>query len=110
MGETWDKRLTPLAGKVILRFEQDTDETYVPAGLIIKPDTAKRDRDEAVVLAVGPGKWDANGNFVAPPVSVGDRVLSSSVWGKTYKYWDADNQVQKVVLVGYDSIIAIVND
>ena len=105
----WDKKLTPLAGKVILRFEQDNEDTFVPDGLIVKPDTMKRDRDEAEVLAVGPGKHDSNGNYIQPPVSVGDRVLSSSVWGKTYKYFDNDNIVQKVVIVGYDSIIAKVH-
>lgn len=105
MGEKWDGKLEPMAGKVILRFDE-AEETYTPNGLIYVPDTAKRDRDEAEVLAVGPGKFDSNGNYVAPPVSVGDRVLSNSVWGKTYKYFDADNIVRKVVIVGYDSIIA----
>lgn len=106
MGETkWDGKLEPMAGKVILRFD-GSEETFVPDGLIYVPETHKRDRDEAEVLAVGPGKFDQNGNYVAPPVSVGDRVLSNSVWGKTFKYFDADNAVQKVVIVGYDSIIA----
>lgn len=104
----WDEKLTPMAGKLILRFEEDEDK-YIPDGLIYKPDTAKRDKDEAVVLAVGPGKFDANGNYVQPPVAVGDRVLSNSVWGKAYRYWDDAGQVQKVVIVGYDSIIAKVN-
>lgn len=101
----WDKKLEPMAGKVILRFDEPED-TFVPNGSIYVPDTHKRDRDEAEVLAVGPGKHDANGNYVAPPVAVGDRVLSNSVWGKSFRYFDADNQVQKVVIVGYDSIIA----
>ena len=105
MGDTWDKKLEPMAGKVILRFDEAEDK-FTPDGLIYIPDTHKRDRDEAEVLAVGPGKHDSNGNYVQPPVSVGDRVLSSSAWGKQYRYWDADNQVRKVCIVGYDSIIA----
>ena len=105
MGVNWDGKLEPLAGRVILRFFE-AEEKFVPDGLLYVPDTAKHDKDEAEVLAVGPGKYDANGNFVQPPVSVGDRVLSNAVHGKTFKYFDADNALQRVVVVGYDSIIA----
>jgi chaperonin GroES len=107
----WDKKLAPMPGKIILRFFEapKADQTYLPTGKIIIPDTHKHDEDEAEVLAVGPGRFDANGNYVQPPVSPGDRVLSNAVWGKPYRYFDSDGAVQKVVIVGYDSIIAKVN-
>lgn len=105
MGAEWDKKLEPMPGKIILRFEEPEDK-FAPDGLIYVPDTHKHDRDEAEVLAVGPGKHDQNGNYMQCPVNVGDRVISSSVWGKQYRYFDADNQVRKVVIVGYNDIIA----
>lgn len=99
----WDGRLEPMAGRVIVQFDEGDEQT---AGGIYIPDTFKHDKDEAVVLAVGPGKFDGNGNYMEPPVAVGDKILSNSVWGKTYKFFDESRTIQKVVIIGYNDIIA----
>lgn len=109
MGSEWSGKLEPMAGKVILKFS-GSEDTYVPGGKIVVPDSHKIDQDEATVLAVGPAKIDANGNFIQPPVKVGDRVLSNPAWGKDYRWYDADRHIRQVVIVGYDSIIARIND
>jgi len=94
-----------MAGKVIVRFDE-AEDTYTPGGLIYVPDTSKHDQDEAVVLAVGPGKYDANGNYSEAPVSIGDRVLSNFVWGKAWRFFDDDGTVHKVVILSWSDIIA----
>lgn len=102
---SWSGQLEPMPGKLIVRFEE-SEETFVPGGLIAKPDTYRRDKDECVVLAVGPAKYDANGNYIEPPVRVGDRIISSQVWGKGYRYYDDDGDVHGVVVIGFGDVIA----
>ncbi len=46
-------------------------ETTTASGLVI-PDTAKEKPQEGIVLAVGPGRFDDNGNRVPLDVNVGD--------------------------------------
>jgi len=94
-----------MAGRIIVRFDERGD-TYAPGGAILIPDTHKADKNEAVVLAVGPGKYDANGNYVPPPVAVGDRVLAEAVWGKTYAFFDDSEKLQRVVILNASDIIA----
>lgn len=96
-----------MPGKLIVRFIEG-EEKYVPSGLIYVPDSERRDKDECEVLAVGPGRFDANGNWQEPPVTVGDRIISNSVWGKAYRYFDDDGDVHKVVVLGFGDVIAAV--
>ena len=67
-------KLRPLHDRVIVkRLEQ---ETKTALGIII-PDNAAEKPDQGEVLAVGPGKRNDKGEFVALNVAVGDRVLFS---------------------------------
>lgn len=101
MGVNWDV-LEPAAGKFVVRF--DEPESVSKGGIII-PDRAKVNKDECEVLAVGAGKYDANGLFQEPPVRVGDRILSNVAWGKTYTY-EEDGMRHRVVLLSFSDYLA----
>jgi chaperonin GroES len=79
-GETM--KLRPLHDRVIVkRMEQ---ETKTASGIYI-PDNAAEKPDQGEILAVGPGKRNDKGEFVALNVAVGDRVLFGKYSGQTVK-------------------------
>jgi chaperonin GroES len=75
-------KLRPLHDRVIVkRLEQ---ETKTASGIVI-PDNAAEKPDQGEVLAVGPGKRDDKGAFLALNVKVGDRVLFGKYSGQSVK-------------------------
>jgi len=75
-------KLRPLHDRVIVkRMEQ---ETKTASGIYI-PDNAAEKPDQGEILAVGPGKRNDKGDFMALNVSVGDRVLFGKYSGQTVK-------------------------
>jgi chaperonin GroES len=54
-------------------------------GGLFLPDTAQEKPIEGEVVAVGPGRIDANGNRIAPEVKVGDIVVFAKFIGTTVK-------------------------
>ncbi|MGA7689420.1 MAG: co-chaperone GroES, partial [Jiangellales bacterium] len=71
--------IKPLEDRVLVKT-LDAEQTTA-SGLVI-PDTAKEKPQEGEVLAVGPGRWDEDGeNRVPLDVSVGDKVLYSKYGG-----------------------------
>jgi chaperonin GroES len=79
--------ITPLGDKVVIRpLSEDETSTKSASGIII-PDSVdtKEKNDQGVVVAVGPGAWDEDGEKRIPlDVKVGDRVLFSS-WREKVK-------------------------
>ncbi len=74
--------IKPLADRVVVRaLTEEESGSASPSGIII-PDTVKGDKEkgeQGIVVAVGPGKWDEDGEKRIPmEVKVGDRVLFSS--------------------------------
>jgi chaperonin GroES len=76
------KKLRPLHDRVIV--ERLDSETKTASGIVI-PDNAAEKPDQGVVQAVGPGKRNEKGDFVALNVKVGDRVLFGKYSGQTVK-------------------------
>ena len=75
--------IEPLEDRVVIR-PLDAEEV-TSSGLVI-PDTAKEKPQEGEVLAVGPGRWDEDGEKRIPvDVSEGDRVLYSKYAGTEVK-------------------------
>jgi len=75
--------IKPLEDRILvqpLEAEQTT-----ASGLVI-PDTAKEKPQEGTVIAVGPGRFDDNGNRVPLDVKVGDTVIYSKYGGTEVKY------------------------
>ncbi|OHF37103.1 co-chaperone GroES [Corynebacterium sp. HMSC074A01] len=75
--------IKPLEDKVLVQIAEA--ETTTASGLVI-PDSAAEKPQEAVVIAVGPGRLDDNGNRIAPDVKEGDTVVFSKYGGTELKY------------------------
>lgn len=78
--------LRPLGDKVLIRpLTEEELGTRSPSGIII-PDTIDRDKaDRGEVVAVGPGRWDEDGEKRIPlGVTEGDKVIFQ--WGDKIEY------------------------
>jgi chaperonin GroES len=76
--------IKPLEDRIVVKA-LDAEQTTA-SGLVI-PDTAKEKPQEGEVLAIGPGRWDDDGEKRIPvDVSVGDKVLYSKYGGTEVKY------------------------
>jgi chaperonin GroES len=80
--------IRPLNDKVIVRPLTDEEQGTTSASGIIIPDTAKKEKPEqGIVIAVGPGKFDEDGEKRVPlDVKVGDRVVFSKYGFDEIKY------------------------
>lgn len=93
-------KLRPLHDRVIVkRMNQVTKTSF---GLII-PDAAAEKPDQGEVLAIGPGKRDSEGTFVALNVSIGDRVLFNKHSGQVVKI-----DGEELLVLKEDELFAIV--
>lgn len=86
-------KLKPLGSRVVLEYEKAEEKTK--SGIIL-PDSAKEKPQEAVVVAVGPGK---DGKM---PVKVGDRVICSKYGGTEVKVDD-----KEYTITDQDDILAV---
>ena len=67
------KKLKPLGGNVVLK--PILEEEMTKSGIVL-PDTAEKEKTEqAIVVAVGPGKELESGRVAQMPVKEGDTVL-----------------------------------
>ena len=74
--------IRPLHDRVIVKRVEA--ERTTASGIVI-PDSAGEKPDQGEVLAVGPGKRDDNGKYIALDVKVGDRVLFGKYAGQGVK-------------------------
>ena len=75
-------KFRPLHDRVVV--ERVEAETKTASGIVI-PDAATEKPEQGIVLAIGPGKRNDKGDFVALNVKVGDRVLFGKYSGQTVK-------------------------
>ena len=96
--------IKPLGDRVVVRSLTETESGVVSASGIIIPETAKKEKPEqGVVLAVGPGKWDEDGEKrLAMDIKVGDRVIFSK-----YGYDEVKLDDKEYFIVGENSILGI---
>lgn len=84
--------IKPLADRVVVRPLTDEEAGTVSASGIIIPETAKKEKPEqGVIVAVGAGKWDQEGEKRLPlEVKVGDKVVFSKYGFDEVKMDDAE--------------------
>nr|VDG62396.1 co-chaperonin GroES [Streptococcus thermophilus] len=76
--------IKPLEDKILVQIVEA--ETTTASGLVI-PDSAQEKPQEATVIAVGPGRWDDEGEHRIPvDVKEGDTVIFSKYGGTELKY------------------------
>ena len=76
--------IKPLEDRVVVQANEA--ETTTASGLVI-PDTAKEKPQEGEVIAVGPGRFNEDGDERIPmDISVGDKVIYSKYGGTEVKY------------------------
>ena len=76
--------IKPLEDRIVIKSLEAEQTTA--SGLVI-PDTAKEKPQEGEVLAVGPGRWNEDGDERIPlDVKVGDRVIYSKYGGTEIKH------------------------
>ena len=94
--------LKPLDDRIVVKPNEAEQTTA--SGLVI-PDTAKEKPQEGTVVAVGPGRWDEDGEKRIPlDVSEGDVVIYSKYGGTEIKY----NGEEYLILSARD-VLAVVN-
>ena len=96
--------IKPLGDRVIVRPLTEEELGTVSASGIIIPDTAKKEKPEqGIVIAVGPGKWDEDGEKRIPlEVKAGDRVVFSK-----YGYDEVKFENKEYFIVSESSILGI---
>ena len=93
--------IKPLEDRVLVQSLEA--EQMTASGLVI-PDTAKEKPQEGKVIAVGPGRFDEDGEKRIPlDVKVGDVVIDSKYGGTEVKYGGTE-----YLLLGARDILAIV--
>ena len=75
--------IKPLEDRIVVRPLEA--EQVTASGLVI-PDTAKEKPQEAEVIAVGPGRFNDDGDRIPVDVKVGDKVIFSKYGGTELKY------------------------
>ena len=96
--------IRPLNDKVVVRPLTDEEAGTTSASGIIIPDSAKKEKPEqGIVIAVGAGKWNEDGEERIPlDVQVGDRVVFSK-----YGYDEVKVNGKEYFLVAEGSILGV---
>jgi chaperonin GroES len=93
--------IKPLEDRILVKALEAEQTTA--SGLVI-PDTAKEKPQEGEVIAVGPGRFNEDGDERIPlDISVGDKVIYSKYGGTEVKYGGEEY----LILSGRD-VLAIV--
>jgi chaperonin GroES len=83
-----DFKLKPLEDRIVVKPGEEEETTV--SGIVI-PDTAKEKPQEGTVVAVGPGRFNEDGDERIPvDVGVGDTVIYSKYGGTEVKVGGED--------------------
>ena len=94
--------IKPLEDRIVVK-PLDAEETTA-SGLVI-PDTAKEKPQEGEVVAVGPGRFNEDGDERIPmDISVGDKVIYSKYGGTEVKYGG-----EELLILSARDVLAVVS-
>jgi chaperonin GroES len=92
--------IQPLGDRVVVKRTEEEQKTK---GGIIVPDTAKEKPQQALVVAVGPGRISDEGKRIAPDVKKGDKVLFGKYSGSEVTIGD-----EEYLILREEDILAII--
>jgi chaperonin GroES len=97
--------IKPLQDRVVVRRLTDEEAGTKSASGIIVPDTVSKEKPEqGIVVAVGEGKWDEDGEKRIPmDVKVGDRIIFSK-----YGFDEVKIAGEEFYIVSASSILGII--
>ena len=94
--------IKPLEDRILVKTLEAEQTTA--SGLVI-PDTAKEKPQEGEVVAVGPGRFNEDGDERIPlDISVGDKVIYSKYGGTEVKY-----EGEEYLILSARDVLAVVN-
>ncbi len=104
MAET---QIKPVGDRVVVRRLKDEEAGTTSASGIIIPDTVTKEKPEqGVVVAVGAGRWDEDGEKRIPmDVKVGDRIVFSK-----YGFDEVKIAGEEYFIVPSGSILAVLSN
>ncbi|MEX0933549.1 MAG: co-chaperone GroES [Candidatus Paceibacterota bacterium] len=96
--------LTPLGDRVLLRPLTDKELEKKSSSGIIIPDTVSKERPErGIVVAVGEGRYNEQGELVPMRVQRGDRVIFSK-----YGFDEIELEGAEYFILKEESILAVI--
>lgn len=95
-------KLKPLGNRVVV---EPLESEEVTAGGIVLPETAKEKPQKGVVLSVGPGERDDDGDYIPMDVKEGDIVLFAKYSGTEIKV-----DGKKLLILRESDLLAIVEN
>jgi chaperonin GroES len=97
--------IKPLQDRVVVRRLSDEEAGTKSASGIIVPDTVSKEKPEqGIVVAVGEGKWDEDGEKRIPmDVKVGDRIIFSK-----YGFDEVKIAGEELYIVSASSVLGII--
>ena len=93
--------ITPLSDRVLIKPIEEEESTY---GNIVVPDMGKDRPDFGIVLAVGPGRYDNNGNLIPTGLKTGQKVIMPKYGANTVEL-----EGEEYVLSSESEILGIIN-
>jgi chaperonin GroES len=98
-------KIKPLADRVVVRALTEEESGTKSASGIILPESAKKEQaGEGIVVRVGAGKWDEDGEKRIPmEVKEGDRIVYSK-----YGFDDVKIADKEYFIVGEANILAVI--
>jgi chaperonin GroES len=96
--------LKPLGERVIVEPVEKEQETFA-GGALVLPETAKEKPQQGIIIAVGPGKKDDDGERLPMDVEEGQRVLYAKYAGTEVKI-----DGKKLLILKETDILAIVEE
>lgn len=94
------KKIKPLGNRVLIQ----RSKAPTTKGGILLPDSAQEKPKEGVVVAVGPGKIDEQGNKEPMQLKVGDKVLFSAYAGTEVK-----NDGEEMLILSEDEVLGVLS-
>ena len=92
--------LKPLGNRVVV---EPIEQEEVTAGGIVLPETAKEKPQKGLVISVGPGDRDDDGDYIPMDVKQGDTVLFAKYAGTEIKI-----DGKKLLILRENDLLAIV--